>query len=82
MEYLPFFSRWGAGSLEFGTVDFDAKNVLKMLLFWWGSLIVSLFSTNGGVVQNLLFFINFKRMPNFFFADIAGLFNMELTVLL
>ena len=34
------FSRWGAGSLEFGTVDFDAKNVLKILLFWWGSLIV------------------------------------------
>ena len=64
MEYLPdAFFRWGAGSLEFGTVDFDAKNVSKMLLFWWASLIVSLFSTNGGVVQNLLFFISFKRMP-------------------
>ena len=51
MEYLPdAFFRWGAGSLEFGTVDFDAKNVSKMLLFWWASLIVSLFSTNGGVV--------------------------------
>ena len=26
-------SRWGAGSLGVGTVDFDAKKVLNMLLF-------------------------------------------------
>ena len=65
-------SRWGAGSLWFGTVDFDAKNVLKILLFSCGSLIVISFSCNGGVLQNLLLFISFKGFQTSFLQLLMG----------
>ena len=72
---IPFnFSSSGAGSLEQATVDFDAKNELSMLLFCKGSLIVSLFSTRGGIVENFEFFISFTKILNFFLADIEKLF--------
>ena len=72
-ETFSFCSRLGAGSSGFGTVDLDEKNVLKILLFSRGSFIVTSSSTRGGVLQNLLFFINFNKIPNFFFAGIDGL---------
>ena len=45
-----FLSRLGAGSFEFGTVDFDAKYWLNILLFSFGSFITLSFSTSGGVL--------------------------------
>ena len=73
-------SRVGAGSFGFGTEDFEEKNVLNILLFSSGSFITISFSTRGGVLQNLLFFISLIRIPNFFFADKDGLLSVALTV--
>ena len=43
---IPFnLTSLGAESLAQATVDFEAKNEFKMLLFWKGSLIVVSFST-------------------------------------
>ena len=36
---------------------------------------------NGGILENLLFFINFNNIPNFFFADKDGLRRVSLIVL-
>ena len=70
-------SRCGAGSLWFWTVDLDAKKLLKILLFSCGTLITESFSTKGGVLQNLLFLINLRRMLNYFFSGMEGLLKTE-----
>ena len=53
------------------------KKLLNKLLFSKESFIVLSFSTSGGVHENLSFFISFKRMLNFFFAEIGGLLSKE-----
>ena len=75
------FSKTGTGSSLFRTVDFEAKKLLKILLCCNGSWTVTLFSINGGTLENLLFFMSLNRILNFFFADIAGFFNVLFTKL-
>ena len=72
------FKKGGSSKASF-TVDLDAKKLLKMSLLCFGSLIDWLFSTNGGVGENLLFFINLNKIWNFFFAGIELLFMVEFT---
>ena len=76
-----FLIKFGAGSSGFGTVDLDEKYLLKILLCCNGSWIVQSFSTKGGIVENLLFFINFSKIPNFFLADIEGFLIVLLTAM-
>ena len=52
-----------------------------MSLFSFGSFIVSLPSIKGGVGKNLLFFISFCKILNFFFGEIKLLFMVALTEL-
>ena len=83
IELTPSFCcKFGTGSFGSFTDDFDEKKELKILLCSNGSCIVRSFSTKGGTPENLLFFINFKRIENFFFADIDGFLSVLLTVLL
>ena len=49
-------SKFGTGSSLLGTFDLDVKNLLKILLFWYGSLTTFSFSTKGGVQLNFSFF--------------------------
>ena len=67
----------GASSKASFIVDLDAKKLLKISLLCLGSLIDWLFSINGGVGENLLFFINLNKIWNFFFAGIELLFKVE-----
>ena len=82
-ELTPSFRcKLGAGSFGSFTDDLDAKNELNILLCSNGSCIVMSFSTKGGTAENLLFFISFKRMENFFLAEIEGFLRVLFTVLL
>ena len=45
----------GTRSFAFGTFDLDAKNWLNILLCSEGSLTVTLFSTNGGILVLIIY---------------------------
>ena len=60
------------GSLGFITEDFDAKKSLQILLYCNEYWTVTSSSTKGGTSENLLFFISFNNIANFFWADIEG----------
>ena len=65
-------SKFGGGSLGLFTEDFDAKKSLKILLYCNESWTVTSSSTKGGTSENLLFFISFINIANFFWAHIEG----------
>ena len=72
--------RFGTGSSGLRTVDFEANNLLKILLWSNGSWTVTSFSTNGGIFENLLFFINLNKILNFFLAESEGFLKVLFTV--
>ena len=79
---MPSFGgKSGAGSSAPGTLHLEAKNLLKMSLFFSGSVITLSSSIIGGIKDTLFFFISLLNIENFFLEEILQLCIVEETLL-
>ena len=76
-----FGGKIGTSLSGFGTVALLAKWLFKILLFSCSDFTVLPFSIKDGIDEYFWFFISLRRIENFFFAEISGLFKVEFIVL-